>query len=89
MTAPRFMQVDTTEVDSKISQCSWDKLASTLASKPHGSVVKITNGLVITRTNKGDDDYWNVKVCTGHYITVIDYKPIVLTQEDIDYINSL
>lgn len=89
MNTTPFTQDFVTAPETKISQCNWDKLASNLANKPHGSIVKITNGLVLTRTNKGDDDCWKIEVCIGHYIVVIDYKPIQLTQEDLDYINSL
>ena len=89
MNTTSFTQGFTTTPETKISQCNWDKLANTLANKPHGSTVKITNGLVLTRTNNGNDDCWKIEVSKGHYIVVIDYNPIQLSQEDLDYINSL
>jgi hypothetical protein len=79
---------DTTPT-SKISQCNWDKLAKVLANKSHGSTVKITNGLVITRNNKGEENNWYIEVTKGHYVVVIDYNPVQLSQEDYDYIAQI
>ena len=89
MNVTTFTQGFTTTPENKLSQCNWDKLANTLVNKPHGSTVKITNGLVLARTNNGNDDCWKIEVSKGHYIVVIDYKPNQLSDEDIAYINSL